>query len=50
MNPFLGNYVTSDGGTINLCIVSPTGHIRDAFEHLGLHERPTTRGSPTSSR
>src|ERR1700712_2688992 len=38
VNPFLGNYVTSDGGTINLCIVSPTGYIRDAFEHLGLHE------------
>ena len=38
VNPFLGNYETSDGGTINLCIVSPTGYIRDAFEHLGLHE------------
>ncbi len=37
-NPFMGNYETSDGGTINLCIVSPTGYIRDAFEHLGLHE------------
>ena len=35
VNPFLGNYLTSDGGTINLCIVSPTGYIRDAFEHLG---------------
>jgi crotonobetainyl-CoA:carnitine CoA-transferase CaiB-like acyl-CoA transferase len=38
VNPFLGNYETSDGGTINLCIVSPTGYIRDAFEHLGLPE------------
>ena len=38
VNPFLGNYLTSDGGTINLCIVSPTGYIRDAFEHLGLPE------------
>ena len=38
VNPFLGNYLTSDGGTINLCIVSPTGYIRDAFEHLGLAE------------
>ncbi len=38
VNPFLGNYETSDGGTINLCIVSPTGYIRDAFEHLGLHD------------
>jgi len=37
-NPFMGNYLTSDGGTINLCIVSPTGYIRDAFEHLGLAE------------
>ena len=35
VNPFMGNYQTSDGGTINLCIVSPTGYIRDAFEHLG---------------
>ena len=38
VNPFMGNYMTSDGGTINLCIVSPTGYIRDAFEHLGLGE------------
>ncbi|WP_026343546.1 CaiB/BaiF CoA-transferase family protein [Nocardia sp. BMG111209] len=38
VNPFVGNYATSDGGTINLCIVSPTGYIRDAFEHLGLPE------------
>ncbi|WP_405183275.1 CoA transferase [Nocardia sp. NBC_01377] len=38
VNPLLGNYTTSDGGTINLCIVSPTGYIRDAFEHLGLPE------------
>jgi crotonobetainyl-CoA:carnitine CoA-transferase CaiB-like acyl-CoA transferase len=36
VNPFLGNYETSDGGTINLCIVSPTGYIRDTFEHLGM--------------
>ena len=34
----MANYLTSDGGTINLCIVSPTGYIRDAFEHLGLPE------------
>ena len=38
VNPFMGNYLTSDGGTINLCIVSPTGYIRDTFEHLGLPE------------
>jgi len=37
-NPFLGNYRTADGGTINLCIVSPTGYIRDTFEHLGIPE------------
>ncbi|MBX7455767.1 CoA transferase [Mycolicibacterium sp. 3033] len=36
VNPFMANYQTSDGGTINLCIVSPTGYIRDTFEHLGL--------------
>jgi len=37
-SPFNGNYRTSDGGTINLCINSPTGLIRDTFEHLGLPE------------
>jgi len=37
-NPFLGNYLTSDAGTINLCVLSPTGYIRDTFEHLGLPE------------
>jgi crotonobetainyl-CoA:carnitine CoA-transferase CaiB-like acyl-CoA transferase len=35
-NPLMGNFRTSDGGTINLCMVSPTGLIRDAFEHFGL--------------
>jgi crotonobetainyl-CoA:carnitine CoA-transferase CaiB-like acyl-CoA transferase len=38
VNPFMGNYLTSDGGTINLCIISPTGLIRDTFEHLGIAE------------
>jgi crotonobetainyl-CoA:carnitine CoA-transferase CaiB-like acyl-CoA transferase len=38
VNPFMGNYRTSDGGTINLCMPSPTGYIRDTFEHLGLAE------------
>ena len=38
VNPFMGNYKTSDGGTINLCIISPTGLIRDTFEHLGIPE------------
>ena len=37
-NPFMGNFVTADGGTINLCMPSPTGYIRDTFEHLGLPE------------
>jgi len=37
-SPFNGNYRTQDGGTINLCINSPTGIIRDTFEHLGLPE------------
>jgi crotonobetainyl-CoA:carnitine CoA-transferase CaiB-like acyl-CoA transferase len=37
-SPFNGNYRTSDGGTINLCINSPSGLIRDTFEHLGLPE------------
>lgn len=36
VNPFMGNYLTSDGNTINLCIISPTGLIRDTFEHLGI--------------
>lgn len=36
VNPFMGNYLTSNGGTINLCIISPTGLIRDTFEHLGI--------------
>jgi len=38
VNPFMGNYRTSDGGTINLCMPSPTGYIRDTFEHLGIGE------------
>jgi crotonobetainyl-CoA:carnitine CoA-transferase CaiB-like acyl-CoA transferase len=37
-NPFMGNYQTSDGGTINLCTISPTGHIRSLFEHVGAPE------------
>jgi len=38
VNPFMGNYRTSDGGTINLCTISPTGHIASLFEHLGIPE------------
>jgi crotonobetainyl-CoA:carnitine CoA-transferase CaiB-like acyl-CoA transferase len=37
-NPFMGNFRTSDGGTINLCTISPTGHIASLFEHLGIPE------------
>lgn len=37
-NPLMGNFRTSDGGTINLCMISPTGLIRDAFEHFGVPE------------
>lgn len=37
-NPFQGNYQTSDGGTINLCTLSPSGHIRSLFEHVGVPE------------
>jgi crotonobetainyl-CoA:carnitine CoA-transferase CaiB-like acyl-CoA transferase len=37
-NPFMGNYRSQDGGTINLCIVTPGPHIRDTFTHLGLPE------------
>jgi crotonobetainyl-CoA:carnitine CoA-transferase CaiB-like acyl-CoA transferase len=37
-NPLMGNFKTSDGGWINLCMVSPTGLIRDCFEHMGIPE------------
>jgi crotonobetainyl-CoA:carnitine CoA-transferase CaiB-like acyl-CoA transferase len=37
-NPLLGNFYTSDRRVINLTMVSPTGLIRDAFEHLGIPE------------
>jgi crotonobetainyl-CoA:carnitine CoA-transferase CaiB-like acyl-CoA transferase len=37
-NPFSGNFRTSDGGTINLCILTPGPLIRDTFEHLGIPE------------
>ena len=37
-NPFSGNYRTADGGTINLCILTPGPHIRDTFAHLGIPE------------
>ncbi len=37
-NPFLGNFATSDGGTINLCTLTPGPYARDMFEHLGMPE------------
>lgn len=37
-NPFNGNFRTSDGGTINLCILTPGPYIHDTFGHLGLAE------------
>jgi crotonobetainyl-CoA:carnitine CoA-transferase CaiB-like acyl-CoA transferase len=37
-NPLMGNFRTRDGGTINFCMVSPTGLIRDTFQHLGIPE------------
>jgi crotonobetainyl-CoA:carnitine CoA-transferase CaiB-like acyl-CoA transferase len=38
VNPFMGNFRASDGGWINLCILSPSNVIRDTFEHLGIPE------------
>lgn len=37
-NPFMGNFQTSDGGTINLCHLAPGKYIRDTFTHLGMPE------------
>ena len=37
-NPFLGNFATSDGGTINLCTLTPGQYYRSLFEHMGLPE------------
>lgn len=37
-NPLSGYYFTSDHRVINLSMPSPTGLIRDTFEHLGLDE------------
>ncbi len=35
-NPFMGNFTTSDGGTINFCTLTPGPYIRDIFTHLGI--------------
>lgn len=37
-NPFLGNFSTSDAGTINLCTLTPGPYARDLFGHLGMPE------------
>ncbi|HKR87474.1 MAG TPA: CoA transferase [Phenylobacterium sp.] len=37
-NPFLGSYMTEDGGVIMLCTLTPGPYIRDVFEHLGIPE------------
>jgi crotonobetainyl-CoA:carnitine CoA-transferase CaiB-like acyl-CoA transferase len=37
-NPFMGNFTTSDNGTINLCTLTPGPHIRSMFEHVGKPE------------
>ncbi|MEE2732017.1 MAG: CoA transferase [Pseudomonadota bacterium] len=37
-NPFTGNYTTADGGTINLCMITPGAYIEDTFAHLGVPE------------
>jgi len=37
-NPFMGNYWTADGGTINLCTLTPGPHIKSLFEHIGRPE------------
>jgi len=42
VNPLIGNFTTSDGRTINLCMTSPTAFLRDAFEHIA----PEAAGDP----
>ncbi|WHO37238.1 CoA transferase [Sphingobium sp. AP49] len=37
-NPFMGNFRTSDGGTINLCTLIPGPHIRSLFTVIGVPE------------
>ena len=37
-NPFLGNFTTSDGGTINICTLTPGPYARDLFTHLDMAE------------
>ncbi|MEZ5708093.1 MAG: CoA transferase [Blastomonas sp.] len=37
-NPFMGVFKTSDGGFINLTVLSPAPLIKDTFAHLGIPE------------
>ena len=37
-NPLMGNYWTSDKGTINMCTLTPGPHIQNFFMHLGKPE------------
>jgi crotonobetainyl-CoA:carnitine CoA-transferase CaiB-like acyl-CoA transferase len=37
-NPFVGNFITSDGKTITLFTMQPGAHFRSLFEHLGRPE------------
>jgi crotonobetainyl-CoA:carnitine CoA-transferase CaiB-like acyl-CoA transferase len=37
-NPFMGVFKTSDGGFINLTVLSPAPLIEDTFTHLGIPE------------
>jgi crotonobetainyl-CoA:carnitine CoA-transferase CaiB-like acyl-CoA transferase len=38
MNPFIGVFATSDGGHINLTVLTPGPYILDVFKHLGIPE------------
>ncbi len=33
-NPLMGNYTTSDGGTINMCTLTPGLHLESFFKHI----------------
>jgi crotonobetainyl-CoA:carnitine CoA-transferase CaiB-like acyl-CoA transferase len=37
-NPLMGNFRTSDGGTINMCTLQPGPHIKSFFTHIGKPE------------
>jgi crotonobetainyl-CoA:carnitine CoA-transferase CaiB-like acyl-CoA transferase len=37
-NPFMGNFTTADGSTLNFCTLTPGPYIKDIFSHLGIPE------------